>query len=88
MCSVVQAVQAQVKKRLAILTDDPTSSDRWVCWLQPPRSVYKANFNAAGWEDGKATISCVVRDKAGALRLVAGWSCDNSGVLEAESRAA
>ena len=46
-----------------------------VCWIPPTMNVYKANFDASWWEDGRATLACVVRNHSGTLLLVAGWEC-------------
>ena len=48
----------------------------------------QANFDVAVWEDGGATISCVVRDYTGKLLLAAGKKVDCIGAFEAECRAA
>ena len=55
-------------------------------WTPPPHRVIKANFDAAIWEDGQATIGCVLRDDTGKLLLVAGFQGFYNAVNEAELR--
>ena len=46
------------------------------------------NFDAAVWEDGRASVLCVARDAAEALLLAAGFRCEYDTAVEAEVRAA
>ena len=50
----------------------------------PPADIIKANFDAAVWEDGSATVGCVFKNKAGHILLAAGFECIYESVEEAE----
>ena len=58
-------VKAQAAERMDILSRCGVSPTRWICWMSPSRYAYKANFDAAAWEDGGEMISRVDRDYTG-----------------------
>ena len=73
-----------------VLTDRGANAPglQWISWTSPSRRVIKANFDAAIWEVGQATIGCVLRDDIGKLLLVAGFLGCYNIVNEAELRGA
>ena len=58
---------------------------RWICWPLPPVGVIKANFDAAIWDDGRATAGYILCNNTGDI-LVAGFVWERSIVDAAELR--
>ena len=81
-------MRMQAVERLESMDIGGAVNGWWVCWIPPPQEVIKANFDAAVWEDGKATLACVVRNYTSSILLVDGWLCESLDIFEAETRAA